>query len=493
MGKKPKTSQKNRTSNRPTRNGTSSFLTQLVGGDSYRRNLLLIPFTALVIKLILILRIEAIAWPGIDPTKYRLSNFWMGADGENYVKGLEALVRDGVFSPEGILNYWPAGYPLLLWTFGLPFRSWTLVSTGIIQTIVYALAAAYFVDALTRTRLKRFSAPIALLLAFNPTLSFNSYAIGYESLVAAILLVAVTLVIKDFKKGNAGVISKEGILAALAISLTSFMQPRMIVSGLVIFLVWALATRTKLVAAGFFSLLMAISLVFPAFLVARNMIATDQASISTNLGVTMRIGAGSGASGGYANGASPLECPTVPGTASEQDNAVVRCVINWYLDNPSEVPGLFARKSLYYWSPWFGPLANGTMARNPWAQNHPLKSTAQTQEGYDFVFGTIGKVISWAWVLGTLGFLGLGFWVLWRLNGVERLLGITALGIILINMAVSMATIGDHRFRLPAAGLSLLLQGIGLVWALGKGKKRVIGQEEKLLWKSFQRTTNLPT
>ena len=299
--------------------------------------------------------------------------------------------------------------------------------------------------------------------------------------------------VKDFKKNNSRWLSREGVLAALSISLASFMQPRMLASGLVLFLLWALATRTKTIAIAFFVVTMLISLIFPALLVARNVVATEQASISTNLGVTMRIGAGPGASGGYSNGGSPLECPTVEGSASEQDNAVVRCVINWYLENPSEVPGLFARKALYYWSPWFGPVANGTMARNPWSQNHPLKSTAQTQEGYDLIFGTIGKVISWAWVLATIGFLGLGFWVLWRLNGVERLLGITALGIILVNMAVSMATIGDHRFRLPAAGLTLFLQAVGLVWAFSKGKRRVSGQEEKLLWKSFQRTTNLPT
>jgi hypothetical protein len=117
----------------------------------------------------------------------------------------------------------------------------------------------------------------------------------------------------------------------------------------------------------------------------------------------------------------------------------------------------------------------------------------QTQEGIDLIYGSAGKVVSWAWVIGTLFFIGLGFSVLWRLNGVERLLGIVSLGIIVINMLVSMATIGDHRFRLPAAGLSLFLQSVGLVWAFGKGKKRVIGSEEKLLWKSFSRTTNLTT
>jgi hypothetical protein len=467
--------------------------TNIAQGDVYRRNLLLIPAFALLLKFIFILRIPAVAWPGVDPESYRLSNFWMGADGENYVVGLNALVRDGIFSPEGILNYWPAGYPILLYLLGLPLRSLTLVSAGILQTIIYAVASAYFVDALAKTRLKRFSVIVALFLAFNPTLSFGSYSIGYESFVAALLLIASALLIREFQSGKKSWLSRESALAAGAISLASFVQPRMVVSGIVLFFFWALATRTKTVALGFMAITMGISLIFPALLMVRNVIATDQASISTNLGVTMRIGAGPGASGGYSNDGSELACPEIEGTAAEKDSAVVRCVIEWYLNNPTEVPGLFARKALFYWSPWFGPLANGTMARNPWNQNHPFKSTVQTQEGYDFIFGTAGKVVSWAWVLGSLGFMFYGFSILWRLNGVERLLGIVSLGIVLINMVVSMATIGDHRFRLPAAGLSLFMQAVGLLWTFGKGKKRVIGREEPLLWKSFSRTTNLST
>jgi hypothetical protein len=299
--------------------------------------------------------------------------------------------------------------------------------------------------------------------------------------------------VREYQAQKISWLSREAVIAALLISLSSFMQPRMVVTGVLLFLFWALATRPRKIALGFLAATMAISLIFPAFLVLRNVVATDQASISTNLGVTMRIGAGPGASGGYNNGGSELECLEIEGSAAEKDNAVVRCVLNWYVDNPGEAIPLMARKALYYWSPWFGPVANGTMARNPWNQNHPLRSTVQTQEGYDLIYGNTGKVLSWLWVAGTLGFLLLGFIVLWRINGVERLLGIVSLSIILINMLVSMATIGDHRFRLPAAGLSLFLQVVGVTWALSKRKRRSFGPENQLLWKSFSRTTNLPT
>jgi hypothetical protein len=476
---------------KPKKQKSVPKLARLVEGDTYRRNLLAIPLLALIVKLIFISRIGATAWPGIDPEKYRLANFWLGADGENYVTGLNALVRDGLFSPEGVLNYWPAGYPILLYVFGLPFRSWTLVSMGVVQTVVYALATAYFIDTLAKTRLRRVVVPIALVLAFNPTLAFGTYSIGYESFVAALVLVAAGFMVREFQAKKSSLASKEAVLAALAISLASFMQPRMVVSGFVLFFTWALATRARKIALGFLALTMSISLFFPALLVIRNVVATDQAAVSTNLGAALRIGAGPGASGGYNNGESLLTCPEVEGSVAEKDNAVVRCVIDWYLANPSEAIPLMARKAFYYWSPWFGPVANGTMARNPWNQKHPLRSTVQTQEGFDLIFGSAGKAVSWLWLLGSLGFMFYGLWVLWRFNGVERLLGIVAFGIVLINMLVSMATIGDHRFRLPAAGLSLFLQAVGLTWALSKRKRRGFGSEEKLLWKSFQRTTNL--
>ena len=470
---------------------SSSDASTAFGQDKFRRNLLLIPLSALLIKLYLIARIPAVPWPSIDPTQYRLGNFWLGADGENYVNGLNALLSNGVLTPEGY-DYWPAGYPILLYIFGLPFRSLTLVSAALIQTIIYSLAMAYFIDRIATTRLRRFAIPLALILCFNPTLSFNSYAIGYESPAAALLLVALALLITEFQKKKFGWFSKESLLAALTISLTSFMQPRMVVIGFMIFIIWALATRTKKVALGFLAITIATSLVFPAFLVARNTAATGQAYISTNLGVTMRIGAGPGATGGYGNGGSDLVCPESEGSAADKDNAVVGCVIDWYLENPGEATSLVLRKAVFYWSPWFGPVANGTMARNPWNQNHPLKSTAQNQQGYDLIFGTIGKVVSWLWLLSTIGFMLFGFWILWRANGLERLLGVTSLAVIIINMLVSMATIGDHRFRLPVAGLSLFLQGIGLAWAFSKRVRRSITGEEKLLWKSLTRTTNLP-
>ena len=86
-----------------------------------RKRLLIIPFTALFIKLFIIMRIEGFDWfsaggndlvqgiTGLLDKNYTPAHIWYGADGENYLRGLVALVRDGFFSTDDKLSYWPAG------------------------------------------------------------------------------------------------------------------------------------------------------------------------------------------------------------------------------------------------------------------------------------------------------------------------------------------------------------------------------------------------
>jgi hypothetical protein len=50
-------------------------------------------------------------------------------------------------------------------------------------------------------------------------------------------------------------------------------------------------------------------LVAPAIMIFRNTVVIDKATISTNLGVTMRIGAGPETSGGYQRKGSEVPCP----------------------------------------------------------------------------------------------------------------------------------------------------------------------------------------
>jgi hypothetical protein len=158
----------------------------------------------------------------------------------------------------------------------------------------------------------------------------------------------------------------------------------------------------------------------------------------------------------------------------QQDNQRVRCVLNWYLSNPVKAAEIFYNKSVYFWSPWYGPVANGTMARNPWLTINPLKDIATTQDGFNVVYGGYGKVISWLWLLGGLALLLYGYFTLWRQNSLERFIGNLAMVAVTTNWLITLFTIGDHRFRIPIMGMSLFLQAVGLKTLFSGGKAPMV-------------------
>jgi hypothetical protein len=131
---------------------------------------------------------------------------------------------------------------------------------------------------------------------------------------------------------------------------------------------------------------------------------------------------------------------------------------------------LLTNKAVFFWSPWFGPEAVGSMARNPWLTLSPLVDIASnSQEGYKLVYGTTGKIISWVWMISSLSLLVIGFWRLWRIGGIEKIIGLVVVTHITLNWLISMGTLGDHRQRLPILGLSIFLQAVGLK-TIFKGK-----------------------
>jgi hypothetical protein len=263
------------------------------------------------------------------------------------------------------------------------------------------------------------------------------------------------------------------IISSAIFGLLSFVQPGLLLTGIVINLLWIFVWKGFKAGALMIAMSLAITLFFPATLIYRNNQAIGINSISTNLGVTMNIGAGDNATGGYIKEGFGVECD-LSGTSSEQDNQRVRCILNWYVSNPIKTVELFYNKSIYFWSPWYGPTANGTMARNPWLTINPLKNIASTQDGFNLVYGGFGKVISWLWLLGGLALLLYGYFTLWRQNSLERFIGNLAMVAITINWLITLFTIGDHRFRIPIMGLSLFLQVIGLKTLLKGGKAPIV-------------------
>ena len=425
-----------------------------------------------VIKLGIIFRIEGMN-AGSGDRVYFVDGAWLGADGENYLMGYNALLRDGIFSPESILNYWPAGYPLLILFLSLLGKSWVLTTLSIAQSLIFSYAVYYFAIQISKTRLKKFSYMTLLVILLNPTLSLSSIAVGYESLTASGLLICVGLVIRSFVEKVYKKFVRYLMISSAIFGFLSFIQPRLLLTGIAISLLWIFVWKGFKAGALMAAISLAITLFFPATLIYRNNQAIGINSISTNLGVTMNIGAGDNATGGYIKEGFGVECD-LSGTSSQQDNQRVRCVLNWYLSNPVKAAELFYNKSIYFWSPWYGPAANGTMARNPWLTINPLKNIASTQDGFNLVYGGFGKTISWLWLLGGLALLLYGYLILWRQNSLERFIGNLAMVAIATNWLITLLTIGDHRFRIPIIGLSLFLQAIGLKTLIRAGKPAMV-------------------
>jgi hypothetical protein len=425
-----------------------------------------------LIKVIISFNIPALNIE-VNGKPFSLDGIWLGADGENYLKGFDALVRDGIFSREGILNFWPAGYPLIILFLSVLGKSWVLTALAISQSLFFSFSVYYFAAQLYRTRLKNYSYLVLLLILLNPTLSLSSLAIGYESFTASGFLIATALIIKDLVEKNDKNFIKYLVVNSLIFGLLTFMQPRLIVSGLLINLLWIFVRKGRRMGSFILITSVVITLLLPAILIYRNSQAVGLNSISTNLGVTMNIGAGDNATGGYMKEGYGVTCITA-GTEAEQDNQRVRCVIEWYLTNPTKAVKLFYNKTLYFWSPWFGPEANGTMARNPWLKISPIKNITSTQKGVNLVYGSFGKLISWLWLLSGLALLLYGYLTLWRQNSLERFIANMAMVAISTNWLISLVSIGDHRFRIPIMGLSLFLQAIGLKTLLRGGKPAMV-------------------
>jgi len=408
-----------------------------------------------VIKLIIISNVQG--------------GIWAGADHEGYTNGFNALLVEGVFSDQYELNYWPAGYPLFILLLSLFGKSFVFTTLSVVQSAIFSFAVFYFAKYLLQTRLKKFAYFTFFLIILNPTLSLSSIATGYESLTASGYLIVAGLIIKDFvTKEDKKLFSYLAISSAI-FGFMSFIQPRLIVSGILINLLWMLLRKPWKSASFLIAFSLAITIFFPSTLIFRNSKAIGLNTISTNLGGTMNIGAGDKAKGGYASQEVGVPCKT-SGTDSEKDAQLVQCVLKWYVSNPVNALKLFYNKTMYFWSPWKGQLANGTMARNPWLKVHPVSDIQNSPDGDKLVRGPIGSLVSWCWFLGGLGFLFYGFIILWRAKQLERLIGVVAMIAILTSWLISLVTIGDHRFRLPIMGMSLFLQAVG-IHTLFKGGK----------------------
>jgi len=341
-----------------------------------------------------------------------------------------------------------------------------------IQSIFFAYATYYMTKNISKTSVAWLAVPASLFISFNPTLSLSSLAVGYEAPVASCFMMVLGVILAS-KLNPEKSQYLYAIYAGAWIALASLMQPRYLFAGTVLFIIWGATFIPRKSGVKFIAVAVAVMALAPAFLIARNSVAIDKTSISTNLGVTMSIGAGDETKGGYARTGPEVPCePSSPG-GTVTDNDKVKCVIKWYLTNPLKTVKLAFYKSEYFWSPWSGPLANGTMARNPWLKISPTKNMLKTQSGADLVSGPIGKIISWLWIISQIGFLIYGFMTLRKIDPIAKMLADGSMAAVVISWLISIGTIGDHRFRIPTMSLSLLPQ-VAAIWKLKQKASKVL-------------------
>ena len=415
-----------------------------------RRYLIAIPVITLVIKLITMGNTQG--------------GGWLGADGENYLTGVDGLLNQGFFSSEGKLTYWPAGYPLLIWPFAAISIAKFVYMLSVIQSLFFAYSTYFLTKSLSKTKLSYLAVAASFLISFNPTLSLGSLAVGYETPVASCLMMALGIAITALnKEPDTNIGLRQVAFIGLWFTLASFMQPRFILIALIFILICTLyaagrKNQIKLAAIGLTAMML-----LPALLIFRNAEAVGQATISTNLGNTMNLGIGDETLGAYKRIGPAIKCePSMPG-ATVSDNQVVVCVLKWYATHPIKTAKLAFHKSLYFWSPWSGPVAEGTMARNPWLKVSPIQSIQKSEDGVQFVQGDFGKSISYGWLLAQIVLLLYGFLTLYKSGGLSKKIAILTATPVVLSWLITLGTIGDHRFRIPTMGLSLLLQTAGFL------------------------------
>jgi hypothetical protein len=426
--------------------------------SSQNAYLIAVPTVILIFKLIMMFNIKG--------------GGWYGADGENYLKGVESLVDFGFLSNEPKLNYWPAGYPLLMWPIAEITTVYFFYIISLIQAVFFAYSTYFFTNQLKNGPLKYLAVVTSFFISLNPTLSLSTFSIGYEAPIASCFLMALGLIYKFvYSQESLGDKKTGAICVAFTwLSLASFMQPRfllvsVLLLGSTLFLVANKTAKLRVACA-----CLALLLVSPSIMIFRNSQAIGQPVISTNLGVTMAIGAGPETSGSYVHKGPEVNCPSGKPLAELKDNAKVTCVVKWYISNPVKALKLAFNKSQYFWSPWSGPLADGTMARNPWLNISPAYTVIKNKDGAELVLGPFGKFVSYLWIIGQMAFLLLGFL---KVRSVAKNFALLAVIPILTSWLISIGTIGDHRFRIPTMGLSLFFQAAGILVIKDKITKKL--------------------
>ncbi len=413
-----------------------------------------------VIGMLTLLKLMII--PNIQPIlpEFHLGA-WLGADGETYIAASRSLSTEGFFSKSQSLLYYAPGYSIFLFILNLFTGKWLLLTTSLIQTLLYSYSVYFFAQQLLKTKLKKICFLFVIIVLINPTLSLATLVIGYESIIASCCLLLLGLFILNSTTKNLTYKPLLILLSATVLGITIWLSPKMIVPGMLFLAIWIFSNKNYRKNLLISVIAIVILLTFQGSMIVRNQIATGNLISQSSLGTLAIMGAGPKASGKYMDGDTGISCDVTGLNASKASDKNLKCAIDWYLQNPASGLALMFKKSVYLWSPWFGPLYGGTMARNPYLIFHPVKESITTQPQLDFVMGIPGKIISWIWIFGSWLLLAIGYRYLFKLGGLEKVIGNVSLLLIVSNWLSVLPVIGDNRYRIPFMPLSLFLQVVG--------------------------------
>ena len=403
-----------------------------------------------------------------------LNHAYLGADGPNYINGFLSIIEEGFLSPDYRLLYWPAGYSIFMYGAYKLIPHDPLFAVSLIQNIFCGLGIYLFTRACNKIfENKKFVMGICILLNTSPMIYGMSLSIGYESILISLYLVVLAMYIFREKTDKA---SKKFIYILVIflsmITIVSF-QPRFILTNFIIiffFHIWRRKFNSVLIVSVIFLLLANVA--SPLALTLRNHTTHGVYMVSSNLADTLLIGAGDHASGAYNENPKVIPCELDTSSLSNREKTLRNCVLHWYLTHPSKAARLFLNKAFFYWTPWSGPLSKGTLGSNPWLKIAPGDLIQKNIESSSVLLFT--KFISFIYLFGYIALSIIGYRQLLlrkKKDVIIRLAHISFISIV-INMLISMATIGDNRFRVPMIGFLMLLQLSAWEYLIGKYHER---------------------
>ena len=413
------------------------------------------------VLVLLVTLIKVLAIFNIQPVIMGYSGgAWLGSDGESFIEGYKELRLEGFFSDSKYLTYWAPGYPFFLFLLSFLSSSNLLITTSLIQTLIFSGAIYFLCITLVKMGQLKTSLVFCILALLNPTLTLTSMQLGYENLVASICAIILGLFLLNLNSNSNVIFDKKLLIAVMLMGLGIWLSPRMILAFTVFTLIWIIAKKSKkFLISGIMALIILVG--FQGLMLERNHIATGNYSSQTSIGALALMGAGPFATGTYMTESSGLKCDTEQLSEVAANSKKLKCALNWYTNNPLEGSVLLFKKSLYLWSPWFGPLAGGTNARNPYLEFHPIKNLIKSEKQFNFVYGFWGYLVSWIIILGGWLLLILGFIYLWKMGGALKKFSFVALSLIVSNWLAVLVVHGDNRYRIPLMSVSLLLQVFG--------------------------------